>query len=166
MADGSWDGEAPPAAPRGRSRWGGWLAGCGIAAVVGLSVLAVGGLALANRRMADPEVKTKLGRAFLPLVQDLVEDLKTDEGTRALYTQQPGLHARYPTEEAFLAQVRPWRPSLATMPAGPEATGALETRVSLQGMGLEVRLGDGRRLRLRVQGQGRRRLPLKDLEVR
>lgn len=163
MADGSWDGQDPPAAPPGGPRWGTWLAGCGLAAVAGLAVLVAGGFALANRRMAEPEVKTKLGRAFLPLVQDLVEDLRTDAGTRGLYAQQPGLRDRYPTEEAFLAQVRTWRPSLATMPAGP---GALETRVSLQGMALEVRLGDGRRLRLRVQGQGRRRLPLRELEVR
>ena len=52
------------------------------------------------------------------------------------------------------------------MPGTPEGQGTLETRVTFQGMRLEVRLGDGRTLVLQAKGQGRHRLPVRDMEVR
>jgi hypothetical protein len=167
MVDSSWDNQAPvPSQGRGLA-WGKILLGCGVAALLGVSALVVGGITFANRKLNDPAVKSELKKAFWPKVQDLAESLKTDEGTRDFYSHQKRLRERYPSEEAFLTQVKAWRPSLATIPPTMEAPGTLETRVSLQGIRLQVRLGDGRHLIILVQGQGkRRRLPVRDLEVR
>jgi hypothetical protein len=166
MVDSSWDNQAPvPSGGRGPA-WGKILMGCGLAAVLGISALVVGGITVANRKMNDPEVRTEMGRALWPLIQDLVEELKTDDGARGFYLHEKGLRERYPDEAAFLAQVRGWRPSLATLPKSLEAPESLVTRVSFQGMRLDVRLGDGRHLSILVRGKGKRRLPVKDLEVK
>jgi len=165
MVDSSWENQAPAPRSSGGFAWGKVLMGCGLAAALGIGALVVRGIAVANQKMNDPRVREELGRSLWPMVKELAEDLQTDDGARSLYVRNRGLRERFPTEEAFLAAARTWRLSLATLPPGPDAPGAFETRVSFQGMRLLVRLGDGRHLAIRLQGRGRHRLPVRDMEV-
>ena len=166
MTDSSWNNETP-SPPGGRGpAWGKLLAGCGIAAVVGISLAVVGGISFVNRKMNDPEVRQEMGHALWPLLRRTVEDLGTDEGARDLYSRQRGLREQYPSEAAFLAAVQGWRPSLAGFPAEMPGPEALETHVTFEGMRLVVRLPDGKHLVVLAQGRGRRALPIKQLEVR
>lgn len=50
----------------------------------------------------------------------LTSALATDEGARELLRTSPGLARNWPSEEAFLQEVRGWRPHLAAIPARPD----------------------------------------------
>lgn len=166
MVDSSWDSQAPvPSSGRGPA-WGKVLLGCGLAALLGGSVLVVGGMTLANQKLNSPQVQAEMRRSLGPLLRRLVDDLLNDEGARSVYARQRRLRSRFPNEEAFLTQVRAWRPSLATMPRDLEGAGAFESRFSFQGMRLTIRLGDGKHFVVLLQGRGKRTLPVRDLEVR
>lgn len=163
MVDSSWENQAPAPSSGGGPAWVRWLLGCGLVAVIGIAALVVGGVTVANRKLNDPEVKAEMGKALQPLVRDLVEELRTDAGARELYSSHRGLRERYPSEAAFLAQIQAIRPFL---PPKDAADLPFESRVSFQGMALDLRLTDGRHLLLVVKGRGKRHLPLRDLEVR
>ena len=125
MADGSWDnsGHGVPA-KAGMPTWTKVLLGCGIAFLIAL-VTCVGGIAyMANRVKKDPEgfKKQVMGFAIDKLRPDwddfcaVLEQLRTPEGSRALYAANPGLAKTWPTEKAFLVVAADWRKDLAPTP--------------------------------------------------
>ena len=125
MADGSWDngGHGVPAKP-GMPLWGKIALGCGIAFLVVL-VTCVGGVAyLGNRIKKDPDgFKTKvMGFALEKVRPDwedfraVVEQLRSPEGSQALYAANPGLAKTWPTEAAFLEAASRWHKEVVSAP--------------------------------------------------
>jgi len=130
MADGSWDngGHGVPLKP-GLPLWAKVTMGCGIALLVVL-VTCVSGLAwVANKAKRDPEglkhwVMDRATEKVRPDWDDftgVVEQLRTAEGSHALYTGNPDLAQSWPKEADFLKEAESWRKSLpAVPPLGPE----------------------------------------------
>ena len=125
MADSSWDngGQGGPA-KAGMPVWGKVLLGCGIAFLVAL-VTCVSGIAyVTHRAKKDPEgfKKQVMGFAFDKIrpdwqdFQGVVEQLRTEEGSRALYAANPGLAKSWPTESEFLQASAKWRKDLVPAP--------------------------------------------------
>ncbi|HJV90848.1 MAG TPA: hypothetical protein VJ623_11125 [Holophagaceae bacterium] len=56
-------------------------------------------------------------RKAWPLMQTTLKRLATDEGALQLWAQNPGFHADYENQEAFLAEVRAWRPRIGQLAA-------------------------------------------------
>ena len=124
MADGSWDngGYGVPTKV-GMPTWVKVVLGCGVAAVLAMATCVGGGVYLAHRLKQDPGLKAKMmGFAvdrFRPDWEDfrqVVEQLRTQEGCRALYTANPDLATRWPKEAEFLAAAKAWQPALASAP--------------------------------------------------
>lgn len=125
MADSSWDngGQGLPA-KRGMPVWGKVLLGCGIAFLVVL-VTCVSGIAyVAHKAKKDPEgfKKQVMGFAFDKIRPDwedfraVVEQMRTEEGSRALYAANPGLAKTWPAESDFLQTTAKWRKDIAPAP--------------------------------------------------
>ncbi|HJW71467.1 MAG TPA: hypothetical protein VJ486_01315 [Geothrix sp.] len=130
MADGSWDngGHGAPLKP-GMPLWAKITLGCGIAFLIVL-VTCVGGVAfVANKFKKDPEGAKRwaMGLATEKMRPDwddftqVVNQLRTPEGTRALYAANPDLAQTWPKEADFLKDAEAWRPNLPEIPPiGPE----------------------------------------------
>jgi hypothetical protein len=125
MVDGSWDNSGLPPQKKGLGTGMKVLMGCGIAVLLAVVTCAVGGAVLGNYIKKDPKAFELRMEGFAKgLVQKdwerfraLVDQLQTDEGARAVYHANPGLHQSQSTEEQFLQGVRAWRPRLAPLPA-------------------------------------------------
>ena len=96
--------------------WGKVLLGCGVVALLGLATC-VGGVAyLGHRVKNDPDgFKNKvLGFALEKVrpdwddLQAVVNQLRSPEGSRALYAANPDLAKTWPTEAAFLEAAASW----------------------------------------------------------
>lgn len=127
MADASWDngGHGVPA-KAGLPLWGKIALGCGIAFLVVL-MTCVGGVAyLSSRYKKDPKGFEQGAMAFAidkmnirPDWDDfrqVVDQLRTPEGCKALYRANPDLHANWPDEARFLEAAAVWRPDLVPAP--------------------------------------------------
>lgn len=125
MADGSWDngGHGVPV-KAGMPLWAKIGIGCGIAFLVVL-VTCVGGAAyVVNRAKKDPDgfKNQVMGFALEKVRPDwedfraVVEQLRTVEGSRALYAANPGLARTWTTEADFLAAAAGWRKDLLPPP--------------------------------------------------
>ncbi len=56
-------------------------------------------------------------------LRNVVENLRSEEGTRKLYRESPGVQSVYPAEPFFLAYIQKWRPRLESLPRErPRAT--------------------------------------------
>ena len=125
MVDASWDNSGLPPQKKGLGTGMKVLMGCGIAALVALVTCAVGGAILGNLIKKNPKAFEKRVEGFAKgMVQKewerfrtLVDQLQTDDGARALYRANPGLHQAHPTEDQFLQAARAWRPRLGPLPA-------------------------------------------------
>jgi len=121
MADSSWDnsGQGLPA-KTGLPTWGKVLLGCGVVSLLVLGTC-VGGIAyLGHRVKKDPDgFKNKVLGFALEKVrpewddfQAVVDQLRSPEGSRALYAANPDLAKSWPTEAAFLEASSTWRKEL------------------------------------------------------
>ena len=125
MVDASWDNSGQPPPKKGLGTGMKVLLGCGIAALLAVVTCAVGGAVLGNYIKKDPKAFELRVEGFAKgLVQKdwerfraLVDQLQTEDGARAVYHANPGLHQAHATEELFLQAVRAWRPRLAPLPA-------------------------------------------------
>ena len=125
MVDASWDNSGLPPAKKGLGTGMKVLMGCGIAVLLTVVTCAVGGAVLGHYIKKDPRAFELRVEGFAKgLVQKdwerfraLVDQLQTEDGARAVYHANPGLHQAQPTEELFLQAVRAWRPRLAPLPA-------------------------------------------------
>jgi hypothetical protein len=125
VVDSSWDNSGLPPQKKGLGTGMKVLLGCGIAALLALVTCAVGGVILGNMIKKDPKAFEKRVEGFAKgLVQKdwerfrtLVGQLQTDDGARALYRANSGLHQAHPTEDQFLQATRTWRPRLGALPA-------------------------------------------------
>ena len=125
MVDASWDNSGLPPQQKGLGTGMKVLMGCGIAVLLALVTCAVGGAVLRNLIKKDPKAFEKRVEGFAQgLIQKdwerfrtLLDQLQTDDGARAVYRANPGLHQAHPTEDQFLQAARTWRPRLGSLPA-------------------------------------------------
>lgn len=148
MADSSWDNGGTGAPPRsGLPLWGKIALGCGISALVVLGTC-VGGVAwLAHKGTHDPEglKQTVLGFALDRMKPEwnefraVIDQLRTVEGSRALYAANPDLARTWPTEADFLKAAAGWRPHLAPTPElTPDLMERQGLRINSHGGKMEV----------------------------
>lgn len=140
--EGSWDQPlAPPTGPtrkQGLGVFGKILIGCGGALLC--FVLAIAALLW----VAFSKATGALDRGWAE-VRAEVESLRTDEGTRKLYRENPGLAQTYPTEADFLKASAEWRPKLGHI---PEKRPDLKDLVKGRGPGsviIKSREGEGKK---------------------
>jgi hypothetical protein len=114
MADSSWDNGGQPLPSRpGLPLWSKIAMGCG-AAVLVLLATCVGGIAY----LSQGGGKKVLGLALNQMgpewadLQEVVDQLRTEEGSRALYGANPELAKTWATEAAFLEVAAGWRKDL------------------------------------------------------
>jgi len=128
LASGDWSREAPQPSRRGASL--GLKVALGILAIPVVLVLFLFG-----------QSKTVEAQAW-PVIHRIALRLQTDAEAGRLYRANPALARRYPSEEAFLEQVRTYRPQFASLPdLRPKAdrydcqAGPNGFRASVQGSG-------------------------------
>lgn len=125
MADGSWDnsGHGVPA-KAGLPLWGKIALGCGLAFLVVVVTCVGAGAFFVNKIKKDPEgFKNKvMGFALEKVRPDwedfraVVEQLRSPEGSQALYAANPGLAKTWPTEAAFLEAASRWHKEVVSAP--------------------------------------------------
>ncbi|MCE1203423.1 MAG: hypothetical protein LWW79_02290 [Holophagaceae bacterium] len=125
MADGSWDngGHGVPA-KAGLPLWGKIALGCGIAFLAVVVTCVGAGAFFVNKIKKDPEgFKNKvMGFALEKVRPDwedfraVVEQLRSREGSQALYAANPGLAKTWPTEAAFLEAASRWHKEVVSVP--------------------------------------------------
>jgi hypothetical protein len=105
--------------------------------------------------------EARIGRVAEALVLDrwqamrlAVELIRTDEGARAFYSANPGLKPRMPSEAAFLAKTRSWRPLLQPLPEAVPDLEAHDLTLARKSDALELgyRMGNGTRIFMRWAG--------------
>ena len=124
MADGSWDNAGTPPPKKGMPLWGkitlGCCGGCALVFVL-LLVTCIGGARWISKHGVPEAFDKAVGSAFLDktwnVMDKAVRGLETEEGTKVLYRENPGLVENYPTEEDFLKAAEDWRPHLGEFPA-------------------------------------------------
>jgi len=128
LASGNWSREAPPPSRRGASL--GLKVALGLLAIPIILVLFLMG-----------QSKTVEAQAW-PVIHRVALRLQTDAEAGRLYRANPALARRYPTEAAFLEQVRAYRLQYASLPALRPPAGRYECqagpngfRASVQGSG-------------------------------
>lgn len=109
MPDASWQNEAPPPRKPGLGILGKVMIGCGAAFLCFL--IAVGALAW----FVVHKATSALDRGWAQIHAE-VRALRTDEGARALYRDNPGLAQNYPTVEDFVKASAEWRKDLGELP--------------------------------------------------
>lgn len=109
MADSSWDNSGMPVSRQGMSVWAKVGLGCGIAFL--LFVLTCGSCVW----WGTSKFSGSLDQSWTKM-RASVEALKTEDGAKSLYRENPGLKGSYPTEEAFVKAAEEWRPSLGELP--------------------------------------------------
>ncbi len=109
MVDSSWNQETLPPPRKGLPTGAKIVLGCGVACLLffGGCVVLVG---LGMKKGTEA-----FDTAWADLHADL-RQLRTEEGTRALYAANPRLANRYPTVEDFLKAAAAWRPRLDEVP--------------------------------------------------
>jgi hypothetical protein len=125
MSSNDWDNSGLPPEKKGLSTWLKVGIGCGVAFLLVTATCTGGCYFFARKIEKDPEgfKQTVFGFVKQYMKDDweelraIVDKLGSDEGSRALYRSAPGLAGSYPTEDAFLAAAREWRPLLEPLPA-------------------------------------------------
>jgi len=125
MADTSWDngGQGAPA-KTGMPLWGKIALGCGITFLLVVVTCVGAGAFFVNKIKKDPEgFKQQVMGFALDKVKPewddfraVVEQLRTPEGSQALYAANPDLATTWPTEKEFLEAAETWRKDLAPTP--------------------------------------------------
>lgn len=125
MADASWDngGHGVPA-KAGMPLWAKIGIGCGVLFLVAMVTCFGLGAYVVNKAKKDPEgfKNQVMGFALDKVRPDwedfraVVEQLRTQEGCRALYAANPGLSKSWPTEGEFLSTAEGWRKGLVPAP--------------------------------------------------
>lgn len=170
MADSSWDNQGMGAPPRrgGLPTWAKVLLGCGVVLLLLLGACVGGTWWLARKAKEDPEgfKRGALNFAMAQIRPDydfaagIVKQLQDEAGTRALWQSQPGIHAEFGSEAAFLQSVEGWRTHLSDLPP-LDANDLEKGRLDLQkepfsGVRFGYRMPDGSRLQMQWEGSGRR----------
>ncbi|HJW32076.1 MAG TPA: hypothetical protein VJ505_01805 [Holophagaceae bacterium] len=128
MADSNWNSPTSPVAPKaGMPLWGKILIGCGIALLLALGSCVAGVAYISHKAKQDPEGMKKWAMGFAmdfikPEWDDFrgtVEQLRTEEGCKALYKAQPALAKQWSTVDEFLKEAQDWRDQLPELPAEP-----------------------------------------------
>lgn len=125
MTSNDWDNSGLPPEKRGLATWLKVLLGCGVFFLLASATCAGGCYFLGKKIEKDPEgfKQTMFGYVKQFMQEDweelraVAEQLSTDAGAQALYRSAPGLAATWPSEDAFLAAARAWRPLLEPVPA-------------------------------------------------
>jgi len=125
MADGSWDnsGHGVPV-KAGLPLWGKIALGCGIAFLVVVVTCVGAGAFFVNKIKKDPEgfkqrAMNLVAEKVRPDWEDfraVVEQLRSPEGSQALYAANPGLAKTWPTEAAFLEAASRWHKEVVSAP--------------------------------------------------
>jgi hypothetical protein len=109
VPDTSWENPAAPPRKKGLSLFGKVAIGCGSALLCFL--LAIG----AAVWLVFSKATQALDKGWAT-VHTQIHSLRTDEGVRTLYRENPGLAQTYATEAEFLKAAREWRPKLGDIP--------------------------------------------------
>ncbi|BDU75872.1 hypothetical protein [Mesoterricola sediminis] len=158
VADASWDQPLPPPRKKGLSIFGKVAIGCGGAFLCFL--LAIGALVW----VVVSKATGVLDRGWTE-VRARVESLRTDDGARRLYRENPGLAQAYPTEADFLKACAEWRPRLGHIPEKRPELLDLAKGKGPGGVSLRSREVDGRQLltiRMRMDTGARLVVDLED----
>lgn len=113
--DNSWDNSAA-STPKGPGKFRGALV---TAAVIALSLVAFGavwGLWFSNNQARLLDAERERARPDWASAALIVEGLRTEAGTRALFQANPKLGAHFRSEQEFLEVAARWRPSLEPLP--------------------------------------------------
>ena len=164
MTTNDWDNSGLPPEKKGLSTWLKVGIGCGVAFLLATATCAGGCYWFTKKVEKDPEgfKQTVFGYVKQFMKDDweelraMVEQLGSDEGTKALYRSAPGLAGTYPTEDAFLAAAREWRPLLEPIPTEiPDLEGHDLTYQNNMGnrMVLRFRQANGARIELAWKGK-------------
>ena len=128
MTDSSWDNGGYAQPPKsGMPTWLKVLLGCGVVAVLAMATCVGGAVYLTHRIKKNPEAfkNQVLGFAIEKMrpewedFRKVVDQLRTQDGCRALYAANPGLAKNWPREADFLEAAKAWQP---TLPPAPELT--------------------------------------------
>ena len=136
VPDPAWDNAPQPR--KGLSLFGKVAIGCGGAMLCFL--LAIGALAW----LVFSKASKALDHGWLQVHVD-IQNLRTEEGARALYRKNPGLAQAFPTEAEFLKAAAGWRAKLGDI---PEHRPPIKELMGGQGAGalsIQSREGDGRK---------------------
>lgn len=129
MASGGWSREAAQPSPRGAP----------LVLKVGLGLLAVPVVLVL---FLLGQSKTVEAQAW-PVIQRIALRLQTDAEAGGLYRANPGLARRYPTEAAFLDQVRAHRGPFASLPNLPPGADRYACQAGPNGFRASVQGSDG-----------------------
>lgn len=109
MADSSWDNSGLPPERKGMGTGTKLALGCGLVVLLGLATcVGFAGYGLHKGSQAADRLWVHVASSS--------KQLRTEEGARALYRENPGLAASYSTEEEFLREAAGWRSKLAGVP--------------------------------------------------
>ena len=105
-------------------------------------LLGLGGCVVVGATCTRAIGKAMDGREWGQL-KEAVQQLQSDDGAKALYQANPPLGQAYPTEDAFVQQVKTWRPKLEPLPTQMPSlfTGKISYNVSVNGGFRKVELG-------------------------
>ena len=109
MPDSSWDQAAPPPPKKGLSLFGKVAIGCGGALLCFL--LAIGAISW----VVFTKATKALDQGWAEIHAEL-KSLRTEQGARALYRDNPGLAQNYATEAEFVKASAQWRDKLGDIP--------------------------------------------------
>jgi len=115
--DSNWDTYSEPP-KKGMGVWAKVFVGCAAAALLLLGSCV--GLAYWATHSGKEYVSAKMAglvEAPWSKMLEVAEAIKTDEGTLKLYEENPRLMESYPSKDAFLKQVRVWRPTFSELSA-------------------------------------------------
>ncbi len=128
MADSNWDSPSAPVAPKtGLPLWGKILIGCGILVCLALGSCVAGAVWISHKAKQDPEGVKRWAMGFAmdfvrPEWNDLratFDQLRTEEGCKALYKAHPALAKQWPTLDEFLKEAAEWRDQVPELPVEP-----------------------------------------------
>jgi hypothetical protein len=170
MADSSWDNGGNAPASQGMATWAKFGLGCGVALILVTATCVGSCVYLGKQVKKDPK---KFEQSMLGFVKQFIQEdwedfrlavdqLSTDEGSKALYLSAPGLHEDFPTEEAFLAAARKWRPALEPLPKDIPDLDSHDLSYHSQFGGkivLSMKLKNGTRVLLTWDGKRRKGIP-------
>jgi hypothetical protein len=166
MASDDWDNSGLPPEKKGMSTWLKVGLGCGAFFLLATATCTGGCYFLGKKIEKDPEgfKQTVFGYVKQYMKEDWEEfrgitaRLASDAGSAEIYRASPGLAATYPSEDAFLAAAREWRPLLEPVPEEiPDLeAGDLDYHNNLGKITLRFRQRNGSRIEL-VWSSGRRK---------